>query len=199
MTSESERRDETVSEVPETDSLETAPKAADDGVVQPAAGTDEPTEASPAEPTTEDAAETADTPDEDMPAEAEVTEEASLEEEESSASPRGELTDDWAEEDTRRRRDARPTRPSNRSKKRHRAEDEEVPRQWYILKVQVNREESIRDALTRRVKIAGLEEYFGDIVVPTEDVAEFNKSGKATDREEEAVSRVHHGPPVVER
>jgi transcriptional antiterminator NusG len=49
---------------------------------------------------------------------------------------------------------------------------------WYILKVQVNREDSIRDALLRRIKIEGLEEHFGDIVVPTEDVAEFTKSGK---------------------
>jgi transcriptional antiterminator NusG len=49
---------------------------------------------------------------------------------------------------------------------------------WYILKVQVNREDSIRDALIRKVKQAGLEEYFGEIVVPTEDVAEFSKAGK---------------------
>jgi formate C-acetyltransferase len=49
---------------------------------------------------------------------------------------------------------------------------------WYILKVQVNREDSIREALLRRVKIEGLEEHFDEIVVPTEDVAEFNKSGK---------------------
>ncbi len=51
-------------------------------------------------------------------------------------------------------------------------------KQWYILKVQVNREDSIRDALLRRVKIAGLDEYFEEVVVPTEDVAEYNKSGK---------------------
>lgn len=56
--------------------------------------------------------------------------------------------------------------------------DEDIVKDWYILKVQVNREESIRDALQRRVKIAGLERFFSDIVVPTEDVAEFNKSGK---------------------
>jgi len=55
---------------------------------------------------------------------------------------------------------------------------EEEVKQWYILKVQVNREESIRRALERRVKVAGLEQYFGEIVVPTEDVAEYNKSGK---------------------
>ena len=57
-------------------------------------------------------------------------------------------------------------------------DDEETIKRWYILKVQVNREDSIRDALQRRVKIEGLDEYFGDIVVPTEDVAEFTKSGK---------------------
>ena len=55
---------------------------------------------------------------------------------------------------------------------------EEIKKDWYILKVQVNREESIRDALQRRVKIEGLERFFGDIVVPTEDIAEFTKTGK---------------------
>lgn len=55
---------------------------------------------------------------------------------------------------------------------------EDMPRGWFILKIQVNREDSIRDALVRRIKIEGLEGYFGDIIVPTEDVAEYNKSGK---------------------
>lgn len=57
-------------------------------------------------------------------------------------------------------------------------EEEEPEKAWYILKVQVNREESIRDALQRRVQIEGLDRYFGDIIVPTEDVAEFTKTGK---------------------
>jgi transcriptional antiterminator NusG len=48
---------------------------------------------------------------------------------------------------------------------------------WYILKVQSNREDSIRDALQRRIAIAGLEEYFADIIVPVEMVSEF-KNGK---------------------
>ena len=55
--------------------------------------------------------------------------------------------------------------------------DEEITTNWYILKVQSNREESIRDGLWRRVKVAGLERYFTEIIVPTEDVAEF-KNGK---------------------
>jgi len=44
--------------------------------------------------------------------------------------------------------------------------------QWYILKVQSNREDSIRQGLERRVKIAGLERYFGDVIVPIEKVTE---------------------------
>lgn len=56
--------------------------------------------------------------------------------------------------------------------------DEEIPMNWYIIKVQVNRESSICDALLRRVRIAGLDRYFGDVLVPTEDVREFTKSGK---------------------
>ena len=49
---------------------------------------------------------------------------------------------------------------------------------WYILKVAFNREESIRDALAKRVRMEGMDEYFGDIVVPTEDLVEFTRAGK---------------------
>jgi len=49
--------------------------------------------------------------------------------------------------------------------------------EWYILKVQSNREESIREGLLRRVAISGLDHYFGDVIVPTEKVTEF-KGGK---------------------
>ncbi len=55
---------------------------------------------------------------------------------------------------------------------------EEPPKMnWYILKVQSNREESIRESLQRRVKVAGLERFFGEVIVPTEMVSEF-KGGK---------------------
>jgi len=56
--------------------------------------------------------------------------------------------------------------------------DEDLKYDWYILKVQVNREDSIKDALWRRVKMNGLERYFKEIIVPTEDVVEFTKTGK---------------------
>ncbi len=48
---------------------------------------------------------------------------------------------------------------------------------WYILKVQSNREESIREGLLRRVSIQGLDRFFGEVIVPTEKVTEF-KGGK---------------------
>jgi len=57
------------------------------------------------------------------------------------------------------------------------AGEEDLAMSWYILKVQSNREDSICDGLRRRIKVAGLDAYFGEIIVPKEDVAEF-KSGK---------------------
>lgn len=49
---------------------------------------------------------------------------------------------------------------------------------WYILKVQVNREDAIRESLKRRVAIAGLDEYFGETLVPTEKVTEIRGDKK---------------------
>jgi transcription termination/antitermination protein NusG len=56
-------------------------------------------------------------------------------------------------------------------------EEEEIRKEWYILKVQSNREESIKEGLMRRVRAAGLDRYFGECIVPTEMVSEF-KGGK---------------------
>lgn len=51
------------------------------------------------------------------------------------------------------------------------------PKLWYVLKVQSNREKSIRENLLRRMKREGLEQFFGDIRIPTEKVVE-TKGGK---------------------
>lgn len=56
-------------------------------------------------------------------------------------------------------------------------EEESKKKDWYILKVQSNREDAIAEGLQRRVAIAGLQDYFGEIIVPTEMVTEF-KNGK---------------------
>jgi transcriptional antiterminator NusG len=55
--------------------------------------------------------------------------------------------------------------------------DEEIRMNWYILKVQSNRERSIAEALERKIKIEGLDQYFDQVIVPTEKVTEF-KGGK---------------------
>jgi transcriptional antiterminator NusG len=55
--------------------------------------------------------------------------------------------------------------------------DEPPKLDWFILKVQSNREDSIRESLKRRVAVAGLEKYFDEIIVPVEMVSEF-KGGK---------------------
>lgn len=48
---------------------------------------------------------------------------------------------------------------------------------WYILKVQVNREETIKENLKRRIQLTGLDKYFEEILVPTEKVTTV-KNGK---------------------
>jgi len=58
-------------------------------------------------------------------------------------------------------------------------DDEPAPELvWYVLKVQSSREDTIRDALQKRVKIQGLQRYFGQIVVPTEKMTEIRNNKK---------------------
>ena len=59
-------------------------------------------------------------------------------------------------------------------------DDDEPPPElvWYVLKVQSSREDTIRDALQRRVKIQGLQRFFGQIVVPTEKITEIRNNKK---------------------
>jgi len=53
-------------------------------------------------------------------------------------------------------------------------------KRWYVVKVQSGREDSIKDALERRARIEGLEEHFGQIVVPVERVTEIVKGKRVT-------------------
>ena len=48
---------------------------------------------------------------------------------------------------------------------------------WYVLKVQTNREKSIKENLERRIRRDGMESSFGRILIPTEKIVE-TKSGK---------------------
>jgi transcriptional antiterminator NusG len=70
------------------------------------------------------------------------------------------------------REDARPVATA--------ADEEAAPvgeKKWFILKVQSNREDSITDTLERRIRMQGLDRFFGRVVVPKEQVTEF-KNGK---------------------
>ena len=53
---------------------------------------------------------------------------------------------------------------------------------WYVLKVQTNRERTIRDALLKKIKLEGLEEFFGEIMIPSEKVVD-TRSGKAREHD----------------
>ncbi|MEO1525951.1 MAG: transcription termination/antitermination protein NusG [Planctomycetota bacterium] len=57
-------------------------------------------------------------------------------------------------------------------------ESADIEMDWYILKVAFNREDSIADALRKKIALEGMDEYFGDVVVPSEDVATFTRDGK---------------------
>src|SRR5436305_90307 len=51
----------------------------------------------------------------------------------------------------------------------------DTKKKWYVVKVQSGREETIKSAIERKVKIEGLEEFFGQIAIPTEQVTEVKK------------------------
>lgn len=57
---------------------------------------------------------------------------------------------------------------------------EDIKIDWYILKVQSNRERTSSEALKRKVAIEGISHLFGDIIVPTEKVTEFKNGKKRT-------------------
>jgi transcription termination/antitermination protein NusG len=56
------------------------------------------------------------------------------------------------------------------------AAEEPSNKHWYVVKVQSGREETIKEAIERRVKIERLEEYFGEIKIPVERVTEMRNS-----------------------
>ncbi|MCA9059907.1 MAG: transcription termination/antitermination factor NusG, partial [Planctomycetaceae bacterium] len=49
-------------------------------------------------------------------------------------------------------------------------------------KVQTNRERTIRDALLKKIRLEGLEEYFGEIVIPSEKVVD-TRSGSPKEQD----------------
>jgi transcriptional antiterminator NusG len=58
---------------------------------------------------------------------------------------------------------------------------------WYVVKVQSGREDTIKEAIERRVRKEGLEEFFGQIVIPVEKITEIkqDKNGRRVTRTKE--------------
>ena len=52
-----------------------------------------------------------------------------------------------------------------------------MPREWFVLRVQSNREDKVKKGLVELVKIRGLEKLVYNVLVPTENVSEI-KGGK---------------------
>ena len=48
---------------------------------------------------------------------------------------------------------------------------------WYVLKIQSNREKTIREALLRKIRQEALQDFFCEIVIPVEKIVE-NRNGK---------------------
>ncbi len=156
-----------MSSVPEN-SHEVPEQPAGDSALNSSAPTNEPETAAPEETTA--------SPADDASAEADSAVDDSAVSENSPETD--EIEDDGPEVDPAYADDRDDVEPLEFEVEEEEPPAEELDHKWYILKVQVNRETSICDALRRRVKINGMEPYFKEVLVPTEDVAEFNKSGK---------------------
>jgi transcriptional antiterminator NusG len=57
-------------------------------------------------------------------------------------------------------------------------ESEEPNLEWFVLKVQSGREDTIREGIVRRIKMEGLDRYFQQVVVPTEKSTEIRNNKK---------------------
>jgi transcription termination/antitermination protein NusG len=135
--------------------------------------TEEPTPEVPEVETPAEAfAEHTETPAEDAPAETPpvVDQAAAAEDEPAAEEPEAEAPaeETAAEESETEAEPAPPAEPASK-------------KQWYVVKVQSGREETIKAAIERKVKIEGLEEFFGQVAVPVERVTEVKKV-KVTDK-----------------
>jgi len=57
-------------------------------------------------------------------------------------------------------------------------EDKPVALRWYIVHAYSNFEHKVKQSLKERIKLAGLEHKFGEILVPTEEVVEMKEGAK---------------------
>lgn len=55
-----------------------------------------------------------------------------------------------------------------------------MAKHWYIVHTHTGYEDKVKSTLKERIRSAGLEEYFGEILVPTEQVVEMVKGTRKT-------------------
>ena len=51
-----------------------------------------------------------------------------------------------------------------------------MAKEWYVLRVQAGREETIKETLQKKIELAGLAEFLPTVLVPTERVSEIKAS-----------------------
>jgi len=57
-----------------------------------------------------------------------------------------------------------------------------MAKQWYVLRVQTSREDQVKESVERRAKAEGLDDCFGQVLVPSEKYSEI-RSGQKSVRE----------------
>jgi len=68
-----------------------------------------------------------------------------------------------------------------------------MAKQWYVVRVQTNREDHVKESIERRAKAEGLEDMFGQILVPSERYSEI-RGGEKSVRER----KIYPGYVMVE-
>lgn len=91
---------------------------------------------------------------------------------------RGSPMDEEQSKNPRKKAEAAEVAPGKQLECKNLAGDENPRMQWFVLKVQSNRERSIRDSILRRVRMEGMEAFFGQLFIPTEKVVETKGGGR---------------------
>ena len=68
-----------------------------------------------------------------------------------------------------------------------------MAKQWYVLRVQTNREDHVKESIERRAKAEGLDLMFGEVLVPSEKYSEI-RGGEKSVRER----KIYPGYVMVE-
>ena len=53
-------------------------------------------------------------------------------------------------------------------------------KRWYVLHTLTGQEMKVRESIRRRLKQEGVEEYVGDVLIPTEKVSEVKRGVRST-------------------